>query len=54
MRSPPIIGRRLRDLLDGGARDRALTAVADALVEVCRTLRLRVQRARILFLDAVV
>jgi hypothetical protein len=51
MRSLPIIGRRLRNRFDGGARDRALTAVADALVEVGRTRRLRASRARILFVD---
>jgi hypothetical protein len=51
MRRLPIIGRRLRNLLDGDARDRALTAVADALVEVGCTLRLLAPRARILFVD---
>jgi hypothetical protein len=51
MRSLPIIGRGVGNRFDGGARDRALTAVADALVEVGRTLRLRASRARILFVD---
>jgi lysophospholipase L1-like esterase len=51
MRGMPMIGGRLRDLLDRDARDRALTAVADALLEVARKLRQRAPQARILFVD---
>jgi lysophospholipase L1-like esterase len=47
----PMLGGRLRDLLDGRARDRALTDVAESLREVGRALRTRAPRARVLFVD---
>ncbi|MUL81897.1 MULTISPECIES: SGNH/GDSL hydrolase family protein [unclassified Mycolicibacterium] len=51
-RSLPLLGPRLRDLLDPDAREAALTQVADALVTVGREIRQRVpQEARVLFVD---
>lgn len=50
-RALPVLGPRLRALLDPTERDRALVAVADSLAEVGRTLRRRAPRARVLFVD---
>lgn len=50
-RSLPVLGGRLRDLLDPDARDRALAEVAEALVEVGQTVRRRAPRATVLFVD---
>jgi lysophospholipase L1-like esterase len=47
----PLLGGRLRDLLDGRARDRALTDLAESLREVGRTLRTRAPQARVVFVD---
>ncbi|MCW2685424.1 MAG: hydrolase [Mycobacterium sp.] len=51
VRRLPVIGGRLRELLDRDARDRALNEVADSLREVGRSLRHRAPRARIVFVD---
>ncbi|AFM15303.1 hypothetical protein Mycch_0483 [Mycolicibacterium chubuense NBB4] len=51
LRSLPFAGAKIRELLDPGARDRALGAVAGSLVEVGRTLRRRAPRATVLFVD---
>jgi lysophospholipase L1-like esterase len=50
-RSVPVLGPRLTELLDAGARDRALVEVAESLREVGRTLRQRSPQARVLFVD---
>jgi lysophospholipase L1-like esterase len=50
-RSLPLIGGRLRELLDPTLRDRALVEVAESLKEVGRVLRLRSPRAKVLFVD---
>jgi lysophospholipase L1-like esterase len=50
-RSLPVLGGRLRDLLDPALRGRALVEVAESLKEVGRTLRERAPRARVLFVD---
>ena len=47
----PLLGGRLRDLLDPAARDRALVDVAESLKEVGRTVRQRAPHARVLFVD---
>ncbi len=51
VRSLPLLGGPVRDMLDPTARDRALVEVADSLKEVGRTLRQRSPRARVLFVD---
>lgn len=50
-RSVPLLGGRIRDLLDPAARDRALTDVAEALVTVGETVRRRAPQATVLFVD---
>jgi lysophospholipase L1-like esterase len=50
-RSLPVLGGRLRDLLDPTLRDRALVEVESALQRVGETLRRRAPRARVLFVD---
>lgn len=50
-RSVPLLGGRLRDLLDPTLRDRALVDVAESLKEVGRTVRQRSPRAKVLFVD---
>jgi lysophospholipase L1-like esterase len=47
----PILGAKVRDQLDPGARDRALADVGESLKEVGRTLRARSPRATVLFVD---
>jgi lysophospholipase L1-like esterase len=51
VRSLPMLGRRLTEMADPTARDRALVDVAESLEEVGRTLRKRSPRARVLFVD---
>jgi lysophospholipase L1-like esterase len=51
LRSLPVVGPRLRDLLDPAARDAALAQVADSLIAVGREVRRRAPRARVLFVD---
>jgi lysophospholipase L1-like esterase len=50
-RMVPLLGCRLRELLDRDARDRALNEVAESLRTVGRVLRQRAPRARVLFVD---
>ena len=50
-RSVPLLGDRLRDLLDPAARDRALVQLDESLKEVGRTVRQRAPKARVLFVD---
>lgn len=50
-RSLPVLGGRLRELLDPAARDRALVQVEESLKEVGRTIRQRAPRARVFFVD---
>ncbi|MBJ7340242.1 MAG: SGNH/GDSL hydrolase family protein [Mycolicibacterium sp.] len=50
-RSLPVIGRRLRDMVDPTARDRALVAVGESLRAVGRTVHERAPRATVLFVD---
>ncbi|WP_448488010.1 SGNH/GDSL hydrolase family protein [Mycolicibacterium boenickei] len=50
-RSLPLLGPRLRELLDPAARDAALVEVADALATVGREVRRRAPRAQVLFVD---
>ncbi|MGZ8801159.1 MAG: SGNH/GDSL hydrolase family protein [Mycobacterium sp.] len=50
-RSVPVLGAKLRELLDPSARDRALVAVGESLVQVGRTLRRCAPQATILFVD---
>ncbi len=51
VRSLPLLGGRLRELLDPTARDRALVEVVESLKEVGRTVRQRSPRAKVLFVD---
>ncbi|CAN3126798.1 SGNH hydrolase-type esterase domain-containing protein [Mycobacterium sp. smrl_JER01] len=51
LRSVPLLGPRMRDLLDPAARYLALGEVGSALVEVGRQLRQRAPRATVLFVD---
>ena len=51
VRSVPVLGGRLRELLDPTARDRALVEVGPALENVGRETRARAPRARVLFVD---
>lgn len=50
-RSLPVLGGRLRDLLDPGARDRALVQLDASLKQVGRTVRRLAPRARVVFVD---
>jgi lysophospholipase L1-like esterase len=47
----PVLGSRIRDLRDRGARDRALDEVAESLREVGEVVRRRASKARVLFVD---
>jgi lysophospholipase L1-like esterase len=49
LRALPVVGARIRGLLDPAARDRALAKVEDSLRLVGTTLRSRAPKARILF-----
>jgi lysophospholipase L1-like esterase len=51
VRSVPLLGGRVREMLDPTARDRALVDVAESLKEVGRTLRQQSPRAKVLFVD---
>jgi lysophospholipase L1-like esterase len=51
VRSVPVLGSRLRELLDPTARDRELVNVEEALKQVGRAARERAPRARVLFVD---
>ncbi|MGV0746140.1 SGNH/GDSL hydrolase family protein [Mycolicibacterium sp. XJ870] len=51
LRALPILGPRLRDLLDAGARETALQQVAASLVDVGQAVRERAPRATVLFVD---
>lgn len=51
LRAVPVLGPRLRDLLDADAREAALTHVAGSLAEVGRIIRERAPRATVLFVD---
>lgn len=50
-RSVPLLGPRLRELVDPDAREAALSQVADALVAVGREIRQRAPQATVLFVD---
>jgi lysophospholipase L1-like esterase len=50
-RKLPVLGGRLRELINRDSRDRALADLTESLCEVGRTLRTRAPRARILFVD---
>jgi lysophospholipase L1-like esterase len=49
LRMLPVIGTRIRGLLDPAARDRALVEVAESLRMVGATVRSRAPKARVLF-----
>jgi len=51
VRSLPLLGGVVREMLDPTARDRALVEIAESLKEVGRTLRQRSPRAQVLFVD---
>ncbi len=51
VRSVPVLGGRLRELLDPTARDRALVQVGESLKEVGHTVRRRAPQASVLFVD---
>ena len=51
VRSLPLLGGVVREILDPTARDRALVEVAESLKEVGRALRQRSPRAQVLFVD---
>ena len=51
VRSLPMLGGVVRDMLDPTTRDRALVDVAESLKEVGRTVRQRSPRAKVLFVD---
>ncbi len=47
----PLLGTRIAELLDGGARDRALADVFDSLCAVGKAVRERAPQARVFFVD---
>jgi lysophospholipase L1-like esterase len=47
----PLLGSWMGELLDPGARDRALVQLDESLKEVGRTVRQRAPRARVFFVD---
>ena len=51
VRSLPLLGGVVREMLDPTARDRALVEIAESLKEVGRTLRQRSPSAQVLFVD---
>jgi lysophospholipase L1-like esterase len=51
LRRLPLLGDKLRELLDPAAREAALSQVGAALAEVGQALRTRSPRARIMFVD---
>lgn len=51
VRSLPLVGSVVREMIDPTVRDRALVEVAESLKEVGRTLRQRSPRAKVLFVD---
>ncbi|MCG5432196.1 SGNH/GDSL hydrolase family protein [Mycobacterium sp. MYCO198283] len=51
LRRVPLLGDRLRELLNPAARDAALAGLGAALQEVGRTVRARAPRARVLFVE---
>jgi lysophospholipase L1-like esterase len=51
VRSLPLVGGVVREMIDPTVRDRALVEVAESLKEVGRTLRQRSPRAKVLFVD---
>jgi lysophospholipase L1-like esterase len=51
VRSLPLLGGVVREMLDPTARDRALVDVGESLKEVGRVLRQRSPRAKVLFVD---
>jgi lysophospholipase L1-like esterase len=51
VRSLPLVGGVVREMLDPNARDRALVDVGESLKEVGRVLRQRSPRAKVLFVD---
>jgi lysophospholipase L1-like esterase len=51
VRSVPLMGPRLRDLLDPSAREQALGGLTDSLRAVGDTVRARAPQARVLFVD---
>lgn len=51
LRSLPVVGGRLRDVLDPGAREEALRQVAVSLHVVGHTVRARSPQARVVFVD---
>ncbi len=51
LRLLPLVGGRMRAVLDAHEREAALTALTDSLCEVGRTLRERAPHARILFVE---
>jgi lysophospholipase L1-like esterase len=51
VRSVPLLGTVVREMVDPTARDRALVEVAESLKEVGRTIRQRSPRAKVLFVD---
>ena len=51
VRSVPLLGGVVREMVDPTARDRALVEVAESLKEVGRTLRQRSPQAKVLFVD---
>lgn len=51
IRHLPMLGGRIRELLDRDTRDRALAQVFESLCAVGKTLRQRAPGARILFID---
>jgi len=51
VRSVPLLGGVVREMVDPTARDRALVEVAESLKEVGRTVRQRSPRATVLFVD---
>lgn len=51
LRSVPVLGGRLRELLDPAARDLALVDVGGSLQRVAGEIRARAPKARVLFVD---
>lgn len=51
IRRLPLLGTRIDELMDRGARDRALAEVLDSLCAVGKAVRARAPRARVFFVD---
>ncbi|MEZ0340304.1 SGNH/GDSL hydrolase family protein [Mycobacterium sp. pV006] len=51
VQSIPLVGAKIRDLLDPQVRQRAIDELGESLIEVGQTLRARAPKATVLFVD---